>query len=148
MVLEPKLKETHMTRKTPLMAIAAGFTVIAMSGLFASSQASARTLADCKANSRSKVIECCQAVVKTQKPLWMIQTRQSCGSAASCAVKTIPGTSITHLSKPKKVVICSIVKKDPPNNNDRPPPDKPTPNNPDPQRPNPNNPNPSTPGKP
>lgn len=145
-----------MTRKTNMIALAAGMFFVAATGFFATAaEAATGNVLNCKANSRAKVIECCQEIVKRKRPVWMQQSQTSCGSAASCGYKTVGGNTVTHVTKPKKVLVCSIVrqsKPDKPNRPDKPdrpdtpddddtpndddtPGDDDTPNRPDPQDP-------------
>lgn len=112
-----------MTRTPKLIALAAGMMFVTAAGFFASAaEASTGNVLNCRANTRSAVIDCCQQIVKIKRPAWMMNNRSSCSKAAQCSTKTIPGTSITHVSKPKKVVVCSIAQYEP-NKPDKP--DKP-----------------------
>jgi hypothetical protein len=126
-----------MTRNTNMIALAAGMFFMAATGFFATvSEASTGNVLNCKGNSRDKVVDCCQQIVRKKKPVWMVEARQSCGTAAVCSAKSIKGTSITHVTKPKKVLVCSIAMSDKPDKPDKPDtpdkPDKPdNPNNPD-----------------
>ncbi|MFO1034852.1 MAG: hypothetical protein U1E15_12545 [Hyphomicrobiales bacterium] len=74
------------------------------------SQASASSaIFKCHANSKDKVIECCQRIVQQRgRPNWMITSEADCSSAASCSTKKVSITSSYFAANipPKKVVKC------------------------------------------
>lgn len=135
-----------MTRKSNMIALAAGMVFVTTAGFFVTSAgASTSNVLDCRTNTRSAVIDCCQQIVRKKRPIWMMNTGASCSTAASCSSKTVKSSAITHVEKPKKVLVCSIHRVDP-NKPDKPDkPDRPDPNdNPDPN----GNPDPETPNRP
>jgi hypothetical protein len=95
-----------MTRTLTLASSLAFATLAAV--LAGSSGAQAKSTLQCHGDSRSEVVKCCDEIAGVHKPLWMLQSHTSCAAAAQCSVKTVPGTSITHVTKPKKVVVCGI----------------------------------------
>lgn len=132
-----------MTRTFTLLALAAATLAGALA---AASAAEARSISQCQAGSRSEVIKCCDQMVRLHKPLWMMTGGSSCSAAAHCSVKTVSGNSLTHASKPKKVMSCGLYppkikdgggksydpppKDPPPTTNDDPPPNDEPPGNP------------------
>jgi hypothetical protein len=104
------------------LSFATGIAAIALAGMIATTagaSASARTTQDCRADSRQKVIDCCQQVSKVRRPLWMMGNGASCSSSAVCSTKSVQSNSITHVDRPKKVRVCMIVPKSDGGKNDQ-----------------------------
>ena len=99
-----------MTLMSRSFAIAAVGT-FAIAGLVAGSgNASARSVTDCRADSRAKVISCCQEMASRHRPIWMVGTGATCGSAAACSARKGASLSLTSANSPgKRMRLCSII---------------------------------------
>lgn len=51
---------------------------------FGSTAEAAQGLSRCQGSSASSVVECCDKLTKSQRPLWMIQSRSSCREVVVC----------------------------------------------------------------
>jgi hypothetical protein len=47
--------------------------------------AAAASLSSCRGPTAKQVIDCCEKIVRVQKPYWMIGTGSNCGSAVVCS---------------------------------------------------------------
>ena len=102
-----------MTNSTFSRSLIAAAFVSTMMGLsFASGEANASItsqLQHCASNSKSKTIDCCQAIVGGSAPLWMKQAGRNCASAVSCATKSSSPNNAVFAAAPRKVRVCYVV---------------------------------------
>jgi hypothetical protein len=80
-------QENAMTRNLNIKLIAAAFVATSAASLFSMGSANASMTAElqnCKTNSRSHTIHCCQAIVGQNLPIWMRESGKNCKSVVKC----------------------------------------------------------------
>ncbi len=95
----------NLSRSTLAVAALLGLGALGFSSLAAHADVTGR-LGQCQAFTKEKVVRCCDQIVKSNnKPMWMLESRDSCQSAAVCVGKSY-STSLTSVSvrKPR----CTI----------------------------------------
>jgi hypothetical protein len=90
---------------------AAAFSILS----FSPPAATAASLSSCRGPTAKQVIDCCEKVVRVQKPYWMMDSGSSCGSAVVCSgggkkYGNTPGIKV--MMKIKKLCYIQPVLKD------------------------------------
>jgi hypothetical protein len=92
--------EVKMNKSTILAVSAASLSAALLSLSLLSAPANASTtsmLMNCKYNTKQKVIDCCQRILRKQpKPIWLEEGSSGCAAVAKCS-KTGPSHSITYV---------------------------------------------------
>jgi hypothetical protein len=128
--LDRKPKEYAMTKTLNIKLIAAAFVAASAASILSMGSAQASMTAElqnCKTNSRSNTVHCCQAIVGQNLPYWMRETGRNCATSVSCVgtKKTsdgIPGIAAFAASKKKKTYCFIDMQQTQNNGGNNPPP--------------------------
>ncbi|HEY5598680.1 MAG TPA: hypothetical protein VIK47_07750 [Kiloniellales bacterium] len=84
-----RLNNTRMPTLAAALAITAAIAIFSQ----ANPASAARNVLSCEDNSRLKVIDCCQKIYNTRRPLWMMNGNASCRQGVTCKAggRTVTG---------------------------------------------------------
>ena len=99
-----------MTILKSVLLLPALATIIAMPLMMSGAQASTTTkLLSCQADSRQKVVDCCQRILRTNtRPYWISSGTGACGAVVACKAVGKPSKPILTAAvapKPKKCIV-------------------------------------------
>lgn len=99
---------TRIQSGTTLIALSLTGAILALPLLVGDAKASTTSkLLNCRYDTRQKVMDCCQRVLRTEsRPYWISSGTGSCGSVVKCVGGGKKATYATVANKPKR---CSIV---------------------------------------
>jgi hypothetical protein len=127
-----KPEEYAMTKNLNMKLIAAAFLAASAVAMFSMGSAKASMTAElqnCKTNSRSNTVHCCQNIVGQNLPYWMRESGRNCATSVSCVgtkkiADSIPGVAAIASPKKKKTYCYIAIMQTPKDggNNQPPPP--------------------------
>jgi hypothetical protein len=97
-----------MTTLKSVLSLSALAVIVAMPLMMSGAQASTTTkLLSCQADSRQKVVDCCQRILRTNtRPYWISSGTGACGAVVACkAGKSSKPTFAAVVAPPKKCVV-------------------------------------------
>jgi hypothetical protein len=102
--------ETIMTALKSVLSLSTLAAIVAIPMMVSGAQASTTTkLLSCQADSRQKVVDCCQRILRTNtRPYWISSGTGACGAVVACkggGKPTKPTFAAVVVPKPKKCVV-------------------------------------------